>query len=104
MKNRKNHHLLSTEVCRGIYNSPKNPNTKMEVAIKSVPPLSQEERDFISNTKRERYLKTATGIPTAGESVSTTTERFLPLPPLKPKVKPQVKRIVYISKSFILHF
>lgn len=87
LNHRKNHHLLSTKVCRGIYNSPKKSTKEIEEALKNVSPLSREERELLETNKRLRFLKTATGIPT--HDLDYSTDRFQPLPPIKNNTKPQ---------------
>lgn len=90
---RKHHYLLSTQVCRGVYNSPTKPRMEKELSLASVSPFSKEERMLIEQAKKVAYLKTATGIPSVaidnGE-VKATTKKVCILPPLKDKVKPQV--------------
>jgi len=66
----------------------------METALKSVSPLSKEERNLLAQRKHENYLRTATGIPSASEPM-ISTDRFRPLPPITTKVKPQVTLFVY---------
>jgi len=66
MKNRKNHHLLSTSVRPGIYNAThphKSYLCGVENAIRSTQPFSKEERSTLKQKKLEEHLRTSTGIP-----------------------------------------
>lgn len=86
-ENRKTHYLLSTNVCRGVYNSPQNPKSEKEAALSFVAPLSAAERENLESRKRENYLKTATGIPQESQlELSKIKDKVLP--PIK-SVKPQ---------------
>lgn len=60
MEMRKNHHLLSTAVCPGIYN---NSMESLECSIRNMKPFSKKERLTMKQKKMERHLKTCTGIP-----------------------------------------
>ena len=95
MKNRKNHHLLSTAVCPGIYNStPNKPNLHdVEDAIRGTQPFSKEERLTMKQKKIEEHLKTSIGIPRDNDEYDNDESRkpSQPLPPLRNK--PQVQRI-----------
>ena len=61
--NRKMHYLISTEVCRGIYNSPKVILGNKELLLRQSKPLSNFERKEMYTKQRERFLNTVTGIP-----------------------------------------
>ena len=100
MKNRKRHYLLSTQVSPGIYNSLNKSNIGIEEAIKSLPPLSRLERQTIQKEKREKFLRTANGIPTSMDNDTNdqqTSFDFHPLPPLK--AKPQVNIFHFTSHN-----
>lgn len=88
--NRKQHYLLSTEVSPGVYNSPSHHGRYIskEIALKSVLPLSQEERDTLENSDMMAFLQTATGIPTAAQEILLRGTSSQPLPPITTK-KPQ---------------
>ena len=113
MKNRKNHHLLSTFVRPGIYNVT-HPHKLylcgLENAIKSTEPFSKEERLTLKQKKLEEHLRTSTGIPKVDvddvdeysndnkkkEKKYLTTHH---LPSLKNK--PQVNFISYFYEDFL---
>ena len=82
---RKMHYLLSTKVCHGIYNSPINPNPHEESALLAAKPLSSAERVELKCKKWEKYLRTATGIPSDNQG---DHENIPMLPPIKGS-KPQ---------------
>jgi len=84
-ENRKNHYLLSTQVSRGIYNSPSKPRPDKEVALRQSVPLSQTERELLKQQKEECFLITATGIPKA----NVMSKKNFTLPPLTTKKKLQ---------------
>lgn len=89
MKHRRRHYLLSTQVCPGVYNSFNKSNIGIEDVIKSLPPLSRQERQNIQKEKRLKFLKTANGIPTSLDSNDTNGQQAScdhpTLPPLKSK-------------------
>ena len=112
MKNRKNHHLLSTFVRPGIYNVT-HPHKLylcgLENAIKSTEPFSKEERLTLKQRKLEEHLRTSTGIPKVdvddvdeySNDNKKKEKKYLtthPLPPLKNK--PQVNFISYFYEDF----
>jgi len=82
---RKTHYLLSTKVCGGIYNSPKNPCPQIEAALHAATPLSHEEREELKAKKHEKYLKSATGIRYDDDE---DLQNVISLPPIKGS-KPQ---------------
>ena len=99
--NRKTHHLLSTQSSRGVYNSPTQTSLGKEYALASVSPFSKKERVLIEQSRQNAFLKTATGIPILNEeSFTTNNVRLTTLPPLKDRVRPQVKICCYLTKDY----
>lgn len=89
--------MLSTQVSRGIYNSPSKPRPDKEVALCQSVPLSQTERELLKQQKEESFLITAIGIPKA----NVTSKKNFTLPPLTEKKKLQVLHFQY---SFCIYF
>ena len=109
MKNRKNHHLLSTAVRPGFYNA-SHPNKSylcgVESAIRSTQQFSKEERLTLQQKKLEEHLRTSTGIPKVDvdEYEKKKKEKHYfnthsPLPPLKNK--PQVDLFYTFEKIYV---